>query len=163
MLSLVKTKLPNECRACFLLYCWLRPAAFSSWPLGSSLVTSVVVVVVNESLDSKEQVRALFLQHNVNVLILDRFPKSFYPDVVFCAVAAVHTRHHLRIFSTGVSQFIVKHYPINNRNLIFLWWSPDSWTPLLFPSLIAGYIALNRRDVNQGFLYRGILYHMRRR
>ena len=57
----------------------------------SSLVTTVVVVVVNESLDSKEQVRAVFLRPDVNVLIFYRFPKSFYPDVVFCAAAAVHT------------------------------------------------------------------------
>ena len=49
---------------------------------------------------------------------------------------------------------------INNRNLLFLWWSPDSWTPLLLPSLIAGFIALNRRDVNQGFFYWDKIYLM---
>jgi uncharacterized membrane protein YkvI len=72
----------------------------------SSLVTTVVVVVVNESLDSKEQVRAVFLQLDVNVHIFYRFSKSFYPDVVIGA--AVHTRLHLRIFSTGVSPFLAR-------------------------------------------------------
>lgn len=39
-----------------------------------SLVTTVIVIVVNESLDSKEQVRAIFLRLDVNVLIFYRFP-----------------------------------------------------------------------------------------
>ena len=47
------------------------------------------VVVVNESLDSKEQVRAVSLRLNANVLIFNRFPKSFYPDVVLGAATAI--------------------------------------------------------------------------
>ena len=43
------------------------------------------------TVDSKEQVRAVFLRLDVKVLVFYRFPKSFYPDVVFCAPAAVHT------------------------------------------------------------------------
>ena len=34
---------------------------------------------INESLDSKEQVRAVFLRLDVNVLVFYRFPKSFNP------------------------------------------------------------------------------------
>ena len=49
----------------------------------------MVVVVVNESLDSKEQVRAVFLRLNVNVLIFYRFPKSFHPYVVHGAASAI--------------------------------------------------------------------------
>ena len=52
-------------------------------------MTTVVVVVVNESLDSKEQVRAVFLRLNVNVLIFYLFLKSFYPDVVHGAASAI--------------------------------------------------------------------------
>ena len=52
-------------------------------------MTTVVVVVIDESLDSKEQVRAIFLRLDVNVLVFYRFPKSFYPNVVFGAAASV--------------------------------------------------------------------------
>lgn len=45
----------------------------------------MIVIVVNESLDSKEQVRAVFLWPDVNVRVFYRFPKSFYPDVVLGA------------------------------------------------------------------------------
>lgn len=53
-------------------------------------MTTVIVIVVNESLDSKEQVRAIFLRLDVNVLIFYRFPKSFYLDVILGAAATVH-------------------------------------------------------------------------
>ena len=53
-------------------------------------MTTVIVVVINRTLDSKEQVRAVFLQLDVNVLILYHSPKSFNPDVVFCAAVAIH-------------------------------------------------------------------------
>ena len=43
---------------------------------------------INESLDSKEQVRAVFLRLDVNVLVFYRFPKSFNPNVVFGAASA---------------------------------------------------------------------------
>ena len=51
-------------------------------------MTTVIVIVINESLDSKEQVRAVFLQLDVNVLVFYRFPKSFNPNVVFGAASA---------------------------------------------------------------------------
>ena len=77
----------------------------------------MVVVVINESLDSKEQARTVFLQLDVNVLVFYRFPKFFYPDVVFCA--AVHTRLHLRIFSTGVSPFLSEFFNFVYLKLLF--------------------------------------------
>ena len=40
-----------------------------------SLVTMVIVIIVNESLDSEEQVRFVFLWLDVNVLIFYSFPK----------------------------------------------------------------------------------------
>lgn len=60
----------------------------------------MIVIVIDESLDSKEQVRAVFLWLDVNVLVFYRFPKSFYPNVVFGAAAAVHADLHLRVFGT---------------------------------------------------------------
>lgn len=56
----------------------------------------MIVIVVNESLDSKEQIRAVFLWLDVNVLVFYRFSKSFYPDVVL-GVAATS-----RNFSQGL-------------------------------------------------------------
>lgn len=47
------------------------------------LVMTVKVVVINESTDSKEQIRADLLRLGVNVLIFYRFLESFYPDIVF--------------------------------------------------------------------------------
>lgn len=38
-----------------------------------SMVTAVVVVVVNESIDSRIQVRSVFLWLNVNILVFYRF------------------------------------------------------------------------------------------
>ncbi len=40
-----------------------------------SLVTTVIIIIVNESLDSEEQVRFVFLWLDVNVLIFYSFPK----------------------------------------------------------------------------------------
>ena len=60
-------------------------------------MTTVIVVVVNESLDSKEQVRAVFLRLDVNVLVFYRFPKSFNPNVVFGTASAVHADLHFRV------------------------------------------------------------------
>lgn len=60
-------------------------------------MTTVVVVVVNESLDSNEQASAVFLQLDVNVLIFDGFPKSFYLDVVLGVAATIHTGFHFRV------------------------------------------------------------------
>ena len=51
-------------------------------------MTTVVVVVVNKSLDSKEQIRAVFLRLDVNILVFYHFTKSFYPDIVFSTAAA---------------------------------------------------------------------------
>ena len=61
------------------------------------MVTTVVVVVVNESLDSKEQVRAVFLRLDVTVLVFYRFPTSFNPNVVFGTASAVHADLHFRV------------------------------------------------------------------
>ena len=73
-----------------------------------SLVTTVVVVVVNKSLDSKEQIRAVFLRLDVNILIFYRFTKSFYPDIVFSTAAAVHADLHFRVLRAGVSPFFAR-------------------------------------------------------
>ena len=96
MLFLVKTKLPDECKACLVL-CTV-----------DSLVTTVVVVVVNKSLDSKEQIRAVFLRLDVNILVFYRFLKSFYPDIVFSTAAAVHADLHFRVLRAGVSPFLAR-------------------------------------------------------
>ena len=60
-------------------------------------MTTVIVIVINESLDSKELVRAVFLQLDVNVLVFYRFPKSFNPNVVFGTASAVHADLHFRV------------------------------------------------------------------
>ena len=94
MLFLVKTTLPDECKACLVL-CTV-----------DSLVTTVVVV--NKSLDSKEQIRAVFLRLDVNILVFYRFTKSFYPDIVFSTAAAVHADLHFRVLRAGVSPFLAR-------------------------------------------------------
>ena len=38
---------------------------------------------------------------DVNVVIFNRSPKSFNPDVVLCPAAAVHANPHLRVFRTA--------------------------------------------------------------
>ena len=63
---------------------------------------SMVVVVINESLDSAVEHRPVFLWQDVNILILYCFPKPFDPDIVFSSTAAVHTDPHLRVLSTGI-------------------------------------------------------------
>ena len=65
-------------------------------------------VVVYESLDSNEQVRAVFLQLDSNILIFYRFTKFFYPNVVIYATAAIQTHLHLRIFSRDISPILVR-------------------------------------------------------
>ena len=56
---------------------------------------TVVVVVIDESKDSMIKRRAVFLRLDVNVVIFYRPPKSFYPDVVLCPSAAIHTNPFL--------------------------------------------------------------------
>ena len=51
---------------------------------------SMVVVVINESLDSAVERGPVFLWLCVNILVFYRFPKSFNPNVVFSPAAAVH-------------------------------------------------------------------------
>ena len=51
---------------------------------------SMVVVVINESLDSAIERGPVFLWLDVNILVFYRFPKSFNPNVVFGPAAAVH-------------------------------------------------------------------------
>ena len=97
MLFLVKTKQSVECRDCLVL-------------CGDSLVTTVIVAVINESLDSKEQVCVVFLQLDVNILVFYRFPKSFYPDIVFSTAAAVHADLHFRVLRAGISPFLARNW-----------------------------------------------------
>ena len=68
----------------------------------------MVVVVVNKSLDSKEQIRAVFLRLDVNILVFYRFLKSFYPDIVFSTAAAVHADLHFRVLRAGVCPFLAR-------------------------------------------------------
>ena len=59
----------------------------------------MVVVVINESLDSAVERGPVFLWLDVNILVFYRFPKSFNPNVVFSPAAAVHADSHLRVLS----------------------------------------------------------------
>ena len=63
---------------------------------------SMVVVVINESLDSAVERSPVSLWQNVNVLIFYCFPKPLNPDIVFSSIAAVHADPHLRVLSTGI-------------------------------------------------------------
>ena len=60
---------------------------------------------INESLDSKEQVRAVFLRLDVNVLVFYRFPKSFNPvaspDRQSCVDICSSVSRMLRLSSLG--------------------------------------------------------------
>ena len=60
---------------------------------------SMVVAVINESLDSAVERGPAFLWLHVNILVFYRFPKSFNPNVVFSPAAAVHADTHLRMLS----------------------------------------------------------------
>jgi hypothetical protein len=48
-----------------------------------SLMPAMIVVVINESLDSAVERGPVFLWQNVNILAFYRFPKSLDPDLVF--------------------------------------------------------------------------------
>ena len=63
---------------------------------------SMVVVVINQSLDFAVERRPVFLWQDVNILIFYRFPKPFDPDIVVSSTAGVHTDPHLRVLSTGI-------------------------------------------------------------
>jgi len=60
---------------------------------------SMVVVVINESLDSAVERSPVFLWQDVNVLIFYCFPKSFDPDIVFSLAVADHADPHLRLLN----------------------------------------------------------------
>lgn len=62
-----------------------------------SLMPSMVVAVIKESLDSAVERRPVFLWQNVNILIFYCFPKPFDPDIVFSSTAAVHADVYLRV------------------------------------------------------------------
>ena len=62
---------------------------------------SMVVVVVNESLDSAVERSSVFLWQDVNILIFYCFPKPFDPDIVFSSAAAVRANPHLRVLNAG--------------------------------------------------------------
>ncbi len=74
----------------------------------------MIVMVIYECLDSKEQVRAGLLRLSVNVLVFYRFPKSFYPDVVFGPAAAIHADLHFRVLNAGVSPFLTRELAISS-------------------------------------------------
>ena len=50
----------------------------------------MVVVVINESLDSAVERRPVFLMQDVNVLIFNCFPKSFVIHIIFSSATAAH-------------------------------------------------------------------------
>jgi len=62
----------------------------------------MVVVVINESLDSAVKRSPVFLWQDVNILIFYCFSKPFDPDIVFSSTSAVHTDPHPRVLSTGI-------------------------------------------------------------
>ncbi len=65
----------------------------------NSLMPSMIIVVINESLNSAVERGPVFLWHDVNILVFYRFPKSFDPNVVFSPASAVHADPHLRLLS----------------------------------------------------------------
>ena len=65
-------------------------------------MTTVKVVVINESLDSAVERRPVSLWQDVNILIFYCFPKLFDPDIVFSSTAAAHANPYLRALSTGI-------------------------------------------------------------
>ena len=73
-----------------------------AWYLSvDSLMPSMVVVAINESLDSAVERSPVFLWQDVNILIFYCFSKPFDPDIVFSSAAAVHANPHLRVLSPG--------------------------------------------------------------
>ena len=58
---------------------------------------SMVIVVINESLDSAVERRPVFLWHDVNILIFYCFPKPFDPDIVFNPAVADHADLRLEL------------------------------------------------------------------
>ena len=68
---------------------------------------SMVVVVINESLDSAVERSSVFLWQNINILIFYCFPKPFDPDIVFSSTAAVHADSRLRVLSIGIKPCLV--------------------------------------------------------
>lgn len=68
-----------------------------------SLMPSMIIVVINESLNSAVERGPVFLWYNVNILVFYRFPKSFDPNVVSSPAAAIHADHHLRMLSACVN------------------------------------------------------------
>ena len=72
---------------------------------------SMVVVVINESLDSAVERRPVFLWQDVNILIL-YFPKPFDSDIVFSLTASVHADSHLRVLSTGIKPCLASELTI---------------------------------------------------
>jgi hypothetical protein len=64
-----------------------------------SLMPSMVVVVINESLDSAVERSPVFLWQDANILIFYCFLKPFDTDIVFSSAAAVHADPHLRVLS----------------------------------------------------------------
>ena len=68
-----------------------------------SLMSSMIIVVINESLNSAVERGSVFLWKEINILVFYRFPKSFDPNVVFSPASAVHADHHLRMLSACVN------------------------------------------------------------
>ena len=57
-----------------------------------SLVSSMVVIVINETLDFAVDRGSVFLWLDANILVFYRFPKSFNPNLVFGTAAFVHAK-----------------------------------------------------------------------
>ena len=73
---------------------------------------SMVVVVINDSLDSAVDRSSVFPWQDVNILIFYCFPKPFDPDIVFSSTAAVHADPHLRMLSTGIKPCLASELTI---------------------------------------------------
>ena len=75
-------------------------------------MTTVKVVVINESLDSAIERRPVFHWQDINILIFYCFPKPFNPDIVFRLTAAIHADPHLRALSTGIKPCLASELTI---------------------------------------------------
>lgn len=66
-------------------------------------MSSVIIVVINESMDTLIQFYTVVLWQQVNKLIFYRFPKSLYPDIVFSPTSSIHAYLHLWVSITSIN------------------------------------------------------------
>lgn len=71
--------------------------------MADSYMSSMIIVVIYEFLNSSVESAPVFLWHDVNILVFYRFPTSFDPNVVLSPAAAVHADPHLRMLSVCVN------------------------------------------------------------